>query len=301
MNKQIPPPRTSEWDNLKNVKFEGSGLSAKTERGIDQAVRRSEYVDHAIKSQTLNEGLRSGDNADKLTKLREAVEASYHMGTAKEDDEHHKQLDKLDGKIIRDGKEKMLDGKESNSEASIRTVTEVLAKTEFDAQEFSKERVSIDAARDVFNSERFNYNSLLNRYQDYKSGKFEEPKGFFAKRNYHKRIEEIRHELNRYGYNDGRSKSSEAKEYEEHMIGGSEMLSMAKQRAEDFSTLQTLSKGKYGRRVKKALKRHGFNELPQAWNEKPGPKNDNLTTYEISQMAQIAKTTINSLQHHQKT
>lgn len=66
-------------------------------------------------------------------------------------------------------------------------------------------------------------------------------------------------------------------------FGQKALLELERNRAADFKELMYYLEGDNKKAVKKALKKHGIKKLPEKWNDK------NYTTYEISQMKDIAE------------
>ena len=277
----------TEWSDLENQKFEGGKLDRSTEKTL----RENEYVDAAKRSEIYAQGLGARDHAEKLAGIRERVEASYRAGDKKGAESQRTLGEKLESeKVVPTGREKMMEGKLENSTISRGRATEIIAKAEFSAREFANERVNPQNASDIFAHEKSRYQMLMKRYEKWRSKDYQEPKGFFKKLSHNRMARETMDELERFGFDPSRrSESSEAEAYSASRLSSLETVDFAKQRAEDYAEMAALTRGKNGRAVRKALKKHGFKELPKDWSDK------NFTTHEIATMDQVARGAVNSL------
>lgn len=277
---------STEWDNLgKDVEFSSS------RKKFERDIKEQEHVDAAKRREAFDRGIGVGKNSEQAEEIRKNIETLYHMGDAEGAEKQLEKQGSLHDKINSDGNTEMEKGDVENSVATHEKVSDTLARAEFTAKEFAK--TNADLAADLsYSKEKVRYDHLKHMYEKWHSPDYKEPKGFFAKRAHKKEVAENIKELRRYGWDQGR-KSEEIEMYEASFtIGGKREF--GERRASDYSELTELAKGRYGRAVKKALKKKGFDGLPKDLGDQ------NFTTYEINIMNQIAESVVRSQTYKQK-
>lgn len=279
-NNEETGARNTEWDSLENVEF-----------------REQAYVNAAKRQEAYKQGLGTRDNAKQAEDIKKNIETLYHMGDTEGAENQLQAEDDLEAqKIVPAGKEAMMVGNTEDAAISRNAATETLARAEFEAMEFAKETVNPQNANELIIRERVKYDGLKKRYDKWHESGYKEPTGFFEKRKHKKMVEETMRELARYGFDPShRTISPTVEMYEQKgRQSNSEALDFGKSRAADYSELTTLATGRYGKAVKKALKKQGFDGAPKDWSDK------GFTTHEIALMNQIAQSAVRMLTYKEK-
>lgn len=287
-------------ENLNSKEQTGSG-NTKTEwddmaKSVEEWRERSDrweneqkYIEDAKSQEGYRRGLKVDGNAEKAEEIRKNIEVLYHMGDQENLKKEVEEDQKLDQKIQEDGKEEMQKGEVKNSVATRESAAEALARAQFIAGESAKVNAEL-AANGSFMKEKVEFNNLMSTYQRLRDPS-SKPKGFFAERKHRKAKERNLKELRRYGFAPG-SRSREIDMYEAPSYSGKKEYGEA--RARNYSELTTLAEGRYGRAVKKALKRRGFEGLPQDLCDR------NFTAHELAMMRQEAESAVKALTRKEK-
>ena len=152
------------------------------------------------------------------------------------------------------------------------------------SEEFAEGIGDISFSR-MTSKEALKVKNLKKEYDDYiNSNKH----GFFDKGKHNKNVKE----LERYGFNPDGSKSSDFRKLERFSeydpLDDMDRKDFSKERAEDWRKLSLYMARGDEREIKKALKKAGYNKVPEKWND------EDYTTHEIKEMYRIAKSEIES-------
>ncbi len=152
------------------------------------------------------------------------------------------------------------------------------------SEEFAEGIGDISFSR-MTGKEALKVKNLEKEYYDYIK---ENKHGFFDKRKHDKNVKE----LGRYGFNPDGSKSSDFRKLERFSeydpLDDMDRKDFSKERAKDWRKLSLYMARGDEREIKKALKKAGYNKVPEKWND------EDYTTHEIKEMYRIAKSEIES-------
>lgn len=278
---------TTGWEEVEHYQ-----KSPELQRQTERWEKEQSYIEGAKRGEAFTQGLGVKNNSEKAEEIRKNIDVLYHMQDQENLEKEVAASNAHDEKILSDGREEMKKGNVKDAVATRNSATEVLARAEFTAGEFAKAHGET-TANNTYTREKVKYKSLMDAHERlYAPGN--RPKGFFAERRWQKAKEKNLKELRRYGFTPG-NKSREIEMYEAPDFSAtSTKREFGEKRAGDYAELIELTRGRYGRAVKKQLKKKGFEKLPE--NE----SDLNYTTYEMAQMRREAESAIRALTYKQK-